>query len=133
MKIINYYITKLILSLDPNKEVEKQESSIWATLTLFNCYVGYFFLMPLCHIAFGDKIFNSISGKELGLYLLAPLFIFDLFYFFWDTRWLKLYNEVTEWPKDKITNQRNFLIGIFLSLTILSIIYKYYNFSFGRW
>lgn len=133
MKILNYFLVKYIHRLHINKSIDNKENALWGAIVLIDSYLILFLINPLIDLIFGLGVFGSITNREKAIILTIPLIIFNLFYFFWDTRWLKLYEEVKEWPKEKIIKQRNILIGLLLILTILSIIYQYYNFSFGRW
>jgi len=136
MKILNFFFVKLVIRLHKNKSTDNKETALWGILALFDGFIALFILYPLMHL-FNDlgifKEFSLWSSREQATALVIPLFIQNLFYFFWDTRWLKLYREVQEWPITKIERQRNICLAVFIGLTVLSIIYSYFNFSFGRW
>lgn len=133
MKILNYYIISFILKLHKNNPSDIKETAIWGILFFENAYLILIVGFPLVDIMEVEQYLRGWTDREISTLLVIPLIIFDLFYFFWDERWLKLFEKVKEWPVKKRKKQRNILIGLLLILTVLSIVYQYYNFSFGRW
>lgn len=133
MRILTYFIALYIETFFKGKRDSDKDTGVWGVLTILNVYIYIFIFLPLVDIFKLKQYFELIVNFELIIFFAIAIYVIELFYFFWDTRWLKLYEEVKEWPKQKIIKQRNILLTLFIVITSLSIIYQYYNFSFGRW
>lgn len=132
MKIIGYYFAKWVMNRHGDKSDYHQEVALWSLICLKNLYIAIFIIIPVIHLFNIDGL-EYWSSKEKSLLYGIPLFLIDYFYFFWNGRWEKIYEEVKQWNSKRRKFHRNNLILVISITAIISTIYQYYNFSFGRW
>lgn len=110
-----------------------QEHGIWAILFFFNGYIVLFFVFPVLNILSID--YNSIldENKYNALWILIPILLFEVIYLHWDDRYLAIYKEIDAMDVTERNKKITYILFGLIALTLLSIVYQYTYFSFGRW
>lgn len=133
MKIIGYYFAKLVLKLHGKNSDYHQEVSLWALICFKLIYICLIIIFPIYYKISEIFDLSFLNSKKEIFFCVLPIIIVDYFYFFWDGRWKKKYEEVKQWNPKRRKIHRNNLILIVSIITIGSIIFQYYTIPFGRW